>query len=79
MNNEPTTAITFSPEEKLLEFVSFCIEMYAKKHKQSGADVVVLFENNGVFEYLEKAYDMLHTQGENYIVCEIEEFLEAKC
>lgn len=70
--------ITMTEEEKLIEFISFCIEMYSKKHNQSGSVTEELFENSNVLEYLQNSYDVLHTQGENYIVSTIEEFLEEK-
>lgn len=70
--------LSMTEQEKLLEFISFCIEMYSKKHNQSGSVTEEIFEKSNVFEYLQNSYDVLHTQGENYIVSTIEEFLEVK-
>jgi len=36
------------PATELLEFISFCIEIYAKKHHLSGSKVAGLFEKNGI-------------------------------
>ncbi|MCF0238774.1 MAG: DUF3791 domain-containing protein [Sphaerochaetaceae bacterium] len=79
MKKAITNTFLFSSEEKKVEFISFCIEMYAEKYNKSGLEIALLFEDKGVFDYLNKGYDMLHTQGKNYIVFEIEKFLEGKC
>lgn len=55
-------------QTKVLEFVSFCIEMYAQAYAMSGADVVNLFEQKHVLDYLFANYTELHTQGKEYIV-----------
>jgi hypothetical protein len=59
-----------------LEFVSFCIETYARKNRISGADTAERFQNTGVLDYLFANYEMLHTQGAGYILSLIDEFLE---
>jgi len=59
-----------------LEFVSFCIETYARKNKVSGAVVAERFYETGVLDYLFAGYDMLHTQGPGYILPLIDEFME---
>ncbi len=65
-------------ETKEIEFVSFCIEMYAKKYSISGSVVAELFEKSNILDYLLKNYEELHTQGENYIIPLIEDFLAEK-
>ena len=64
--------------EKVLEFITFCVEMYAKKHHVSGRDVALLFEKNGVMKYLAEGYDVLHTQGESWLLQDISSFLEKR-
>ncbi|MDR1899531.1 MAG: DUF3791 domain-containing protein [Treponema sp.] len=49
-------------------FVSFCVEMYARQNRLSGADVMRQFENSGVVDYLFDNYEALHTQGWGYIL-----------
>jgi hypothetical protein len=44
----------------------------------SGEDVMRLFDEKGVTQYLTKNFGVLHTQGERWIVEEIEEFLQDK-
>ena len=36
------------PATELLEFISFCIGIYAEKHYLSGSKVAGLFEKNGI-------------------------------
>lgn len=60
---------------KVLEFVLFCVEMYAQKHEISGRVVMDRFSEYGVVNFLRDGYDVLHTQGRQYIISEIEIFL----
>ena len=60
---------------KVLEFVLFCVEMYAQKHEISGRVVMDRFSEYGVVDFLREGYDVLHTQGRQYIISEIEIFL----
>lgn len=62
-------------EEKVLEFVAFCIEMYAERRGVSGAAAAELFRREGVLEYLEGNYEALHTQGPGYILSMVDEFM----
>ena len=62
-------------KEELL-FVSFCIEMYARRHGMHGGDVFRLFDEKGVCDFLLDCYDPLHSQGREYILDEIELFMK---
>lgn len=59
-----------------LEFVSFCIEQYKMVTKSTGRDVEQMFQQKGVIEFLLKHYEVLHTQGEQAILNEIDEYLK---
>lgn len=48
------------------------------RHHMSGEDVMKLFDEKGVTQYLTQHYGVLHTQGERWIVEEIEDFLQDK-
>ena len=58
-----------------LYFLSFCIEAYKMRHHLSGVDVLQLFDKTGATQYLIDGYEVLHTQGEDWIVADIEEFI----
>jgi hypothetical protein len=52
--------------------------MFAKKKNLSGDKVAYAFESCGAIEYLDSGYDMLHTQGEGWLVAELEDFLRTR-
>ena len=60
-----------------LYFLSFCVEAYKMRHKMSGEEVLAWFDSKGVTQYLLNNFGVLHTQGERWIVDEIDEFLAA--
>ena len=60
---------------KIVEFVSFCIEMYANRNAISGREVLSRFKKYGVLDYLERNYEALHTQGFGYILPLIDEYI----
>lgn len=60
---------------KVIEFVAFCIEMYADKYSVSGAEVVQKFDQTGVLDYLFANYNALHTQGKKYILPIINDYM----
>ena len=63
---------------KILEFLSFCVEMYAARKSISGRLAYSLFDKAGVIDYLERNYEPLHTQGFNYILSTIDEYMSAQ-
>ena len=46
------------------------------RHGMSGEAVLNLFDEKGVTQYLMEYYDVLHTQGEKWIVADIDEFIQ---
>jgi hypothetical protein len=67
-----------SEQAKILEFISFCVEMFAARNSVSGREAYARFVRAGVLDYLEKNYEPLHTQGFNYILSCIDDFLSAR-
>ena len=59
-----------------LEFVAFCIEQYKIATKQTGCEVEQLFQQRGVIDFLIDNYEVLHTQGDQAIMNEIEGYLK---
>ena len=53
---------------KVIEFVSFCIEMYAREYKMDGASVSSTFEEKGIIDYLMNNYQELHSQGKEFLL-----------
>ena len=65
-------------------FVSFCLEQYAKAKKMNTEDVANQFELYGISEHFCEFYDVLHTQGGQWLIEEIDEMINrrrkwAKC
>jgi hypothetical protein len=68
--------IRVNKEEKLIEYVSFCIENFKITHGMKGKDVANLFSEYKVIDFLTEGYDVMHTQGKEYLIEEIEIFLK---
>jgi len=65
-------------EDKELDiayFLSFCMEQYKNKHQLSGEEVATQFEQFGVLPYLEENFEVLHTQGHQWLMEEIDEWI----
>jgi hypothetical protein len=60
---------------KVLEFVLFCVEMYAQRGGVSGSVVMKRFDVSGALTFLRNNYEVLHTQGRDYILSEIDQYL----
>ena len=72
-------------EEKIkdiqeLEFVIFCIENIAEKLKKKADQIYVeLTEKSNILnDYIVPEYEMLHTQGKEYIVNDIIEVMKER-
>lgn len=65
-------------DKKVNDFVIFCLEIYKVKNNMSGKEVFELFEKYGVLDYLQQGYDVLHTQGDKWIINDIEDFLKIR-
>ena len=59
-------------------FVSFCIEEYGAAKGMTGEQVLDLFSQYGVTDYLSKCYEPLHTQSRQWLIDEIDEFIEIR-
>lgn len=64
--------------EKILEFLSFCVEMYAVKYQMSGRDVLEKFDAHQTLEFLQSGYEALHTLGRDQILWEIDDYLSQR-
>ena len=59
----------------IILFLTFCLENY-KEHKNITAnEALFIFNQYNVINYLENVYDTLHTQGKEYIMSEIDSYL----
>lgn len=63
---------------KTLEFKSFCFEAYRAEKKMTGRETMKLFIQYGVLDYLGTCFDVLHTTGREYIVEDIDIFIDTR-
>lgn len=64
---------------KEVTFLTFCIERYAQLHKLSSLQSYALFRKYKVDHYLIEGFDVLHTQGEETILNDIDIYLQKRC
>ena len=65
-------------QQDIAYFISFCIEHYKHAKNMSGESVMTLFSQYGVLEYLQEFFDVLHTQSHQWILADIEEFINVR-
>lgn len=65
-------------EKDIAFFVAFCIEEYRTAKKMTGKQVFDLFTKFGVTDYLDKCFEPLHTQSKQWLIAEIDEFIEIR-
>ena len=60
---------------KEIKFLIYCLERYRYLKKLSGQEVTTLFAQYGIFDYIMKYFESLHTMGDNYVVHDIDEYI----
>lgn len=65
-------------DKAIFEFYTYCLENYAIRKHISGMRAWVLFKESGVDEYVIDNYDLLHTQGMDYILDDIQRFINRR-
>ena len=63
------------PTDNISYFIAFCIEQYKTAKGLEGAEVAKLFFDKGVAEYLADNCEILHTQSHQWLIEEIDDFL----
>ena len=59
------------------DFLIYCIEQYKSAKKLTGKQVSELFSQFGIWDYVYSCFEALHTTGPNYIVEDIDLYIEA--
>ena len=65
-------------DKTVFEFYTYCLENYATLKQISGMRAWVLFKETGVDEYVIGNYDLLHTQGMDYVLDDIQRFINRR-
>ena len=59
-------------------FLVYCIEEYKDAKGLDGKGVIELFNQYHVLDYINSYYDSLHTTGRQYIVDDINTYIETR-
>ena len=65
-------------KQDIAYFISFCIEQYKEVKGLSGSEALTLLSEYGVLEYLAEHWEILHTQGRQWIIEDIDEFIRVR-
>ena len=63
---------------KQLEFVAFCIEMYAEALHLSGQTVANRFKKAGILSHVVTHYRELHSQGKEWLLQHLKDLLASQ-
>lgn len=56
-------------------FLAFCVEIYKSAHSMQGEEALAVLSESGALDYLEKNFEVIHTQSHHWILADIEEYL----
>ena len=59
-------------------FLIFCIEQYKSAKKLTGRQVMALFREYKISEYVVSCFEALHTTGTNYIINDIDAYIKTR-
>ena len=59
-------------------FLSFCIEQYKNEKRLNGMEVLNTFNKYGVLDYLNNHFEILHTQNRQWILEDIDEYINTR-
>lgn len=63
---------------KEIPFIIYCIEEYKSQKGMTGREVIDLFDKYLVCQYIQLFYESLHTTGANYIVDDIDSYIQSR-
>lgn len=59
-------------------FLSFCVEQYKNEKGIKGEEAMRQLDRYGVLDYLSEHFDVLHTQSRQWLMEDIENFIEIR-
>jgi len=65
-------------DKAVFEFYTYCLENYAIRKQISGMRAWVVFKETGADTYVIDNYDLLHTQGMDYVLDDIQRFINRR-
>ena len=64
--------------KEVFEFYTYCLENYAIRKQVSGMRAWVMFKESGADDYVIDNYDLLHTQGLEYVLDDIQHLINKR-
>ena len=64
--------------KEVFGFYTYCLENYAVRKQISGMRAWVVFKESSAGEYVIDNYDLLHTQGLEYVLDDIQRFINRR-
>lgn len=64
--------------KEVFEFYTYCLENYAIRKQISGMRAWVIFKESSADKYVIDNYDLLHTQGLEYVLDDIQRFINRR-
>lgn len=64
--------------KEVFEFYTYCLENYAILKGISGMRAWVVFKESGADDYVLNNFDLLHTQGMDYVLDDIQRFINRR-
>ena len=61
--------------DRIQQFQLFCLECYRSEKHISGLSALSDFKKYNVFDYLASGFEVLHTQGKNYLIADINDYI----
>lgn len=59
-------------------FLAFCVEQYKNEKHISGEEAMRRLDRHSVLDYLAEHFDVLHTQSRQWILADIEEYINIR-
>lgn len=64
--------------KEVFDFYTYCLENYALRKQISGMRAWLTFKESGADEYVIENYDLLHTQGLEYVLDDIQHYINRR-
>ena len=64
--------------DNVTKFLIYSVEIYKTAFKKTGKQVIQLFNQYGISEYIVSCYNALHTTGPEYIIEDINALIEER-
>jgi hypothetical protein len=63
---------------KIEQFQLFCLESFKNASEIKASTAFQLFKQTATFDYLANGYEVLHTQGRNYLIADIQDYIQRR-